>query len=293
MACGTGKTLVSLKIAEKMAGKGGLVLYAVPSISLMHQSIRYWSEQRSIPHGYIGVCSDPKVSHTTSNSDQANIPIVEMETTVTTDSDNIFKALKRNSEKMTVVFATYQSMGAVVDAQREKNNEFDLVLCDEAHRTTGIEHDMSSKTSITNKNHKSSFLLVHNDIKAKKRLYMTATTKIYSSATKTKAERENIKPYSMDDVSIFGIEFYKLSFSEAIDKELLSDYKVIVLGVDERYGMKALQKLIDATTDAGDINLTDAARMLGLYRVLENPDNTNNIPSLQTAIVYTNRIKRF
>ena len=101
---------------------------------------------------------------------------------------------------------------------------------------------------------------------------MTATSKIYPRAARTRAERVNARPYSMDDPATFGNEFYRLDFSDAIDMDLLSDYKVIVLGVDERYGGKALQELIQTTTDSGDLNLTDAARMLGLYRILGSPD---------------------
>ena len=277
MACGTGKTLVSIKMAESMVGKGGLVLYAVPSISLMHQAIRHWSEQRGIPHGYIGVCSDPNVSY----GEKTDIPIAEMEIRVTTDPDRVAASMKRDSEKMTVVFSTYQSMEAVAQAQKAAGITFDLVLCDEAHRTTGVEREDGNK---------SAFLAVH-DIDAKKRLYMTATSKIYPRAAKTKAERANVRPYSMDDPATFGDEFYRLDFSDAIRKDLLSDYKVIVLGVDERYGGKALQELVNTTSDAGDINLTDAARMLGLYRILESPDVSNDVRPLQTAIVYTNRIR--
>ena len=277
MACGTGKTLISLKMAESMVGKGGLVLYAVPSISLMHQAIRHWSEQRGIPHGYIGVCSDPNVSY----GERTDIPIAEMEIRVTTDPDRIAASLKRDSEKMTVVFSTYQSMEKVAEAQKAVGEPFDLVLCDEAHRTTGVEREDGDK---------SAFLAVH-DIDAKKQLYMTATSKIYPKSAKTRAERANAKPYSMDDPATFGNEFYRLDFSDAIRKDLLSDYKVIVLGVDERYGGKALQELVNTTSDAGDINLTDAARMLGLYRILESPDVSNDVRPLQTAIVYTNRIR--
>ena len=277
MACGTGKTLISIKMAESMVGKGGLVLYAVPSISLMHQAIRHWSEQRGIPHGYIGVCSDPNVSY----GERTDIPIAEMEIRVTTDPDRIAASLKRDSEKMTVVFSTYQSMEKVAEAQKAVGEPFDLVLCDEAHRTTGVEHEDGNK---------SAFLAVH-DIDAKKQLYMTATSKIYPKSAKTRAERANARPYSMDDPATFGNEFYRLDFSDAIRKDLLSDYKVIVLGVDERYGGKALQELINTTSDAGDINLTDAARMLGLYRILGSPDVSNDVRPLQTAIVYTNRIR--
>ena len=277
MACGTGKTLVSIKMAESMVGKGGLVLYAVPSISLMHQAIRHWSEQRGIPHGYIGVCSDPNVSY----GEKTDIPIAEMEIRVTTDPDRVAASMKRDSEKMTVVFSTYQSMEAVAQAQKAAGITFDLVLCDEAHRTTGVEREDGNK---------SAFLAVH-DIDAKKRLYMTATSKIYPRAARTMAEQANARPYSMDDPATFGDEFYRLDFSDAIRKDLLSDYKVIVLGVDERYGGKALQELVNTTSDAGDINLTDAARMLGLYRILESPDVSNDVRPLQTAIVYTNRIR--
>ena len=277
MACGTGKTLISIKMAESMAGKGGLVLYAVPSISLMHQAIRHWSEQRGIQHGYIGVCSDPNVSY----GERTDIPIAEMEIRVTTDPDRIAASLKRDSEKMTVVFSTYQSMEKVAEAQKAAGEPFDLVLCDEAHRTTGVEHEDGDR---------SAFLAVH-DIDAKKRLYMTATSKIYPRAARTRAERVNARPYSMDDPATFGDEFYRLDFSDAIRKDLLSDYKVIVLGVDERYGGKALQEMVNTTSDAGDINLTDAARMLGLYRILGSPDVSNDVRPLQTAIVYTNRIR--
>ena len=277
MACGTGKTLISIKMAESMVGKGGLVLYAVPSISLMHQAIRHWSEQRGIPHGYIGVCSDPNVSY----GERTDIPIAEMEIRVTTDPDRIAASLKRDSEKMTVVFSTYQSMEKVAEAQKAAGEPFDLVLCDEAHRTTGVEREDGNK---------SAFLAVH-DIDAKKQLYMTATSKIYPRAARTMAERANARPYSMDDPATFGDEFYRLDFSDAIRKDLLSDYKVIVLGVDERYGGKALQELVNTTSDAGDINLTDAARMLGLYRILGSPDVSNDVRPLQTAIVYTNRIR--
>ena len=278
MACGTGKTLTSLRIAERLAeGKGQfLVLYAVPSISLMHQAIRYWSEQRAVPQAYVGVCSDPKVSH----GEKTEIPIVEMEIGVSTDERRIASALKRDTGKMTVVFATYQSMEAVMEAQKMAKVPFDLVICDEAHRTTGIEG-------------RSSFTLVHSDenIEARKRLYMTATPKIYRAASRTRANNTDYTLYSMDNESTYGRELYRLDFSDAIDRKLLSDYKVIVLGVDERYGGKALQNLVNTTTEAGDLNLTDAARMLGYYRVLENPDSESGMRSLQTSIAYTNRIR--
>ena len=280
MACGTGKTLTSLRIAERMVGAGGLMLYAVPSISLMRQAIRYWSEHCTIEQSYVGVCSDSSVSH----SEKTDIPIMEMEIGVSTDERKIASVLKRDSAKMVVVFTTYQSMEAVAKAQAISGERFDLVLCDEAHRTTGVEQG-------------SPFTMVHDDesVRAHKRVYMTATPKIYKPAAKTRAAHDDATLYSMDDESVasrsvYGPVLYRLSFSDAIDRNLLADYEVIVLGVSEQYGGSALQKLVDATTDAGDINLTDAARMLGLYRVLEDPDPQSGARPLQTAITYTNRI---
>ena len=278
MACGTGKTLVSLRIAESMVGVGGLVLYAVPSISLMHQSIRYWSEQKTIPHGYVGVCSDPKVSH---GDEAADIPIIEMEIRVTTNSKRIATALKKtDKKKMTVVFSTYQSMKAVVDAQKAVGRPFDLVLCDEAHRTTGAD-----------KGNEWGAQLVHTSIDANKRIYMTATPKIFQAKIKTKTSNLGIPLYSMDDTAVYGKTLHELSFSDAIDAKQLSDYKVAVLAIDERYGAKYLQNLVDVTTEAGDLKLTDAARMLGLYKALQNPDSDNeDMRAMQTCIVYTNRV---
>ena len=171
-------------------------------------------------------------------------------------------------------------MDAVVRAQKRTGVSFDLALCDEAHRTTGVEREGSS----------GSFLSVHDDLKAAKRLYMTATPKVYKDAAKTKAGNLGIPIYSMDDISRFGPELYRLDFSDAIDMNLLSDYRVIVLGIDERYAQGMLQNLVDTTTDGGDLNLTDAARMLGLYRVLQEPDHANAGGHLRTAIAYTNRV---
>ena len=276
MACGTGKTLTSLRIAEQMVGKGGLVLYAVPSISLMRQTIRYWAEQKLVPHSYVGVCSDSKVSH----GEKVDTPLHEMEIPVTTNPERISSRLEPDPDLMTVVFSTYQSMDAVIRAQKRAGASFDLVLCDEAHRTTGAEVAGSS----------GSFLSVHHDLKAANRLYMTATPKVYGGAVKAKAGNLGIPLYSMDDVSRFGPELYRLDFSDAIDKNLLSDYRVIVLGIDESYAQGVLQNLVDTTSDGGDLNLTDAARMLGLYRVLQEPDQANAGRYLKTAIAYTNRV---
>ena len=178
MACGTGKTFAALRIAEHIAGVGGRVLYLVPSIGLFAQAMREWSEQQGLPHRYIGICSDTKAGKTTEDAS-----ILELEIPVTTDPADISEALQKTDEKsMKVVFCTYHSLPIVEAAQDAGAPAFDIVLCDEAHRTTGIE-DNDDKTS--------PFILVHNAdrIRAKKRLYMTATSRLYTEGAKAKAAR--------------------------------------------------------------------------------------------------------
>lgn len=169
MACGTGKTFTALRIAEQAAGVGKRVLYLVPSISLLQQSMREWAEQRAIQHRFIGICSDTRAGR---NDEDASLQ--ELEIPVTTDAAAITSVLqKASADAMTVVFCTYQSLGLIEQAQDEGAPAFDVVLCDEAHRTTGVERP-GDKTS--------PFVLVHDAerIRAERRLYMTATPRLYT-----------------------------------------------------------------------------------------------------------------
>ena len=282
MACGTGKTFTSLRIAEKIVGKGGLILYLVPSISLMRQSIREWSEQQTIQQKYIGVCSDTRVG--TNDEDTS---LVEMEIPVTTNEKEISKALRtRRKDCMTVLFSTYQSIKQVEKALKKLPNvKIDLVLCDEAHRTTGVE---DSDVSLKDTSH---FVIVHDNkrIPAMRRLYMTATQRIYSDSTKSRARSKGVTLYSMDDPKKYGDLFHEIKFSEAISKDLLSDYRVVVLSIDERYAAKTLQAMLKNLTDDGsEIRLDDATKMLGCWKALENPGG--KAKRLQKAIAFTNRI---
>ena len=187
MACGTGKTLTALRIAEKIAGIGGRVLYLVPSIGLFSQAMREWAEQQGVQHRYIGICSD-----TSAGKKSEDVPIQELEIPVTTDPLKISEALGETDEDaMTVVFCTYHSLPIVESAQEGDAPAFDIILCDEAHRTTGIEEG-GDETS--------PFVLVHNAdrIRAKKRLYMTATPRLYTEGAKAKAANHHIdlkKPF--------------------------------------------------------------------------------------------------
>ena len=215
MACGTGKTFTALRIAEAVAGVGGRVLYLVPSISLFQQSMREWAEQQAVPHRYVGICSDTRAGR---NDEDASLQ--ELEIPVTTDPAKITRTLRdAPPDAMTAVFCTYHSLGLVERAQDDGAPPFDIVLCDEAHRTTGIERP-GDKTS--------PFVLVHDAqrVRAAKRLYMTATPRLYTEGAKSKAASHDVEVFSMDDPATYGPEFHRLPFSRSVEEDLLSDYKV-------------------------------------------------------------------
>ena len=282
MACGSGKTFTALRIAEAVAGVGGRVLYLVPSIALFQQAMREWAEQRALLHRYIGICSDARAGR-----QDEDASFLELEIPVTTDPAAISEALGHtSSQEFTVVFCTYQSLSLVAQAQDAGAPPFDLVLCDEAHRTTGVDHP-EDKTS--------PFVLVHDPerIRAGKRLYMTATPRLYTQSAKTRAASHSVEVFSMDDENTYGPEFHRLPFSRAVEQGLLSDYKVVVLALSETHVDKALQAHL--ASSGGAINLTDAARIIGCWRALQNPENrgpeNGPVQPLRRAIAFTNTIR--
>ena len=171
LPCGTGKTAVTLWIAERMVGLGGRVLYLVPSIALMAQTMREWSAQKTLPLRYVGICSDTRAGR----DDDEDASLLELDYPVTTDPEKIEAGLaKARPEALTVVFCTYQSLPLVVNAQANGAPTFDLVVCDEAHRTTGVEDAGGNRKDNRDV---SPFRLVHDAarLRVRKRLYATAT----------------------------------------------------------------------------------------------------------------------
>ena len=281
MACGTGKTFAALRIAEQVAGEGGRVLYLVPSIALFGQAMREWAEQSKLDHSYIGVCSDKKAGYADEDAQ-----IYELELPVTTDAEKISEALlKTDNGKMTVVFSTYHSLPIIEAAQANGAPEFDLILCDEAHRTTGVKR---ADEEISH------FNLVHDNerIRAKKRLYMTATPRLYTDTAKTRAAKHDIGIYSMDDEDFYGPEFHRLSFSKAVERNLLSDYKVVLFAVTEAPA-EADGGTYLTREDGSEINITDATKIVGCWKALHNPAHAEpgKEKRLQRAIVFANTIK--
>lgn len=264
MACGTGKTFTSLKIAEQMVvpGETARILFLVPSISLLAQTLREWIAEAAVPVHAIAVCSDTQVGQRRRRDDPEDIAVQDLPFPATTQPEAVAQqvAALLDEEALTVVFSTYQSIGAVAEAQSQyRLDPFDLVICDEAHRTTGATLQDQEE---------SAFVRVHDAayLQAKMRLYMTATPRLYGDIAKTKAKENDIVLCSMDDEPLYGPEFHRLDFGEAVEAGLLTDYRVMVLAVDEQYASQAFQRqLADGNNE---LDLDDAVKILGCWKGL-------------------------
>ncbi len=226
MACGTGKTYTSLKIMEALDPK--IMLFLAPSIALLSQTFREYAKEKREPFYASIVCSDDKVGKS-KDEDNDDINFSELPLKPSTRLEDILSAYEKaqKENKRFIIFSTYQSALRIKEAQEAHLGEIDLIICDEAHRTVGAMYSSNERDD------KNAFTLCHSDenIKAKKRLYMTATPKVYSESSKAKAKEKDNVIYSMDDEEIFGEEIYTLNFSKAIALDLLTDYKVIILAV--------------------------------------------------------------
>ena len=271
MACGTGKTFTSLRIAEEITCQKGTILFLVPSIALLSQTLREWNYDSRRKIHSVCICSDSQVSKkkTKNNEDENTYSIEELAMPASTDIKSIMHQIntinrKRNDE-MLVVFSTYQSINVVSDVQQRLKDDllFDLVVCDEAHRTTGVTLKGEEE---------SNFVRVHDNdfIKAKKRLYMTATPRLYKTEDQKKAREKEAYLCSMDDKAMYGDEIYRIGFGEAVDKNLLSDYKVLVLTVSQNdVSEKMRQSLQNLELDDNKPLETDAiAKLIGCINAL-------------------------
>jgi predicted helicase len=268
MACGTGKTFNALRIAENETNGNGLVLFLVPSIALLGQSLREWTADAIEPINAICICSDPAVSRKkTKDDDSDSFSVIDLALPASTNIYQIVKQFdeikKSGKQGLTVVFSTYQSIEAVNFAQKQLLEKgegiFDLIICDEAHRTTGVK--------LANQD-ESAFTKVHNNdyIRGKKRLYMTATPRLYDDNTTSKAAEVGAVLCSMDDESLYGEEIYRIGFGEAVEKGLLTDYKVLILTLNEKDIPPSIQKLI--VDKDNDIDTGDASKLIGCINAL-------------------------
>ncbi|HGF7553593.1 TPA: DEAD/DEAH box helicase [Enterococcus faecium] len=263
MAPGTGKTFTSLKLVENMAKQTNKetfnVLYLVPSIQLLSQTLIGWNNDTELSMHSFAVTSDRNASKK-KNADELSAKDIGFP--ATTDSEKLlsnYKKIENNQRHLTVVYSTYQSIEVLHEAQEKGFPEFDIVICDEAHRTTGAKA-LGKEASV--------FTRVHNNnyIKANKRLYQTATPKIYGTDAKQKAEDSSIVLSSMDNKDIYGEEIFRLGFGQAVSNDILTDYKVMVLAVDEKVIQKDMQKVLSDSENGLDVD--DVSKLIGVWNGL-------------------------
>lgn len=296
MAPGTGKTFTSLKISEALSkDKNGpfKVLYLVPSIQLLTQTLRGWNNDTELTITSMAVTSDRDASRGTDGNE--DIKASDIGYPATTSSKKIlqnwhdFESLSKQTD-MLVVFSTYQSIEVIGEAQKGGFPEFDFIISDEAHRTTGA-HEAAKEASAFSKVHS------NNNVKGLKRMYQTATPKIYGESAKKNAKDKSILLSSMDDESKYGEIFFRMGFGQAVSRDILTDYKVMVLAVDEAAIQKDMQRTL-ADPENG-LNIDDVGRIVGIWNGMmrrngyKNPIKNSPYDGapLERAIAFTRTIE--
>ncbi|RLU55866.1 helicase [Streptococcus iniae] len=295
MAPGTGKTFTSLKVAEAMAKASGkeqyVVLYLVPSIQLLTQTLRGWNNDTDMTISSMAITSDRNASRCSVKQDESNIQIKASDigypatTSAKKVVENYDELMSQPKKELLVVFGTYQSIEVLGKAQKNGFPDFDLIIADEAHRTTGAKALGDDDSAFTK---------VHSDLNVKgmKRLYQTATPKLYGTDAKKKAQDNSIVISSMDDESLYGKVFYRLGFGDAISHDILTDYKLMVLAVDETVVQKDMQKSL-ADPENG-LNIDDVGRIIGVWNGMVKresfADKVSGAP-MQRAIAFSRTIK--
>lgn len=300
MACGTGKTFTSLRIAEEVTENNGTILFLVPSIALLGQTLREWTADANEEINAIAVCSDSEITkEKKKNEDAETFSVVDLAVPASTNVNAILKQFEyfelTNKKGLTVVFSTYQSIDAIAKTQKRlesvgsKYEKFDLIICDEAHRTTGVT---------LAGNDESAFVKIHDNsfINSDKRIYMTATPRLYGEESKRKAEEQSAVLASMDDEALYGQEIYRIGFGEAVERDLLSDYKVLILTLSENDVTPEVQKVIQ--NPEHEIGVDDASKLIGCINAMskqilgENGTLHINDPDpMRRAVAFTPNIK--
>ena len=285
MACGTGKTFTALKIAEELAGAGKRVLFLVPSLNLLSQTLTEWTQESATPLHSFAVCSDSDVGKKRKKDDDTVQTFThELRYPATTEPARLATEMSKrhDAQHMSVVYSTYHSIDVISRAQHEHGLEnFDLIICDEAHRTTGATFETEDE---------SNFVRVHDAdyIRAAKRIYMTATPRIYGDSAKASAEKDSVALCSMDDEKLYGKELFVITFSEAVKRGLLVDYKVIVLAVEETHVNRRIQNLLKDPDN--QLKVDDAAKIIGCWKALSKQgladDLVGDTSAMQRAVAF-------
>ena len=288
MACGTGKTFTALRIAERLVPDGEATLFLAPTIALVSQARREWLTHTTRKLSSLVVCSDPYAG---GKNEQEDIRTSDLECPVVSKPDEIASRLKA-ARRTKAVFCTYQSLMRIIQAQKEHGAApFALTIADEAHRTTGV---------LNRKREKVDFQLVHDAerLLALKRLYMTATPRIYTQKSKRQLAKREIEVVDMGNEATYGPQFHRLRFKTAVEDGKLSDYRVIVLGVDQSRVTPNLRTRLEGLVVEGDKKpptLNDITRVLGISLAINGLSRGKGIERpdrLARTMAYANSIDR-
>lgn len=262
MACGTGKTYTSLEIIEQETGGKGLILFMVPSIALLGQSLNAWMTDTKYRMKAVCICSDSKASKR-NDFDNDETSIIDNPLPATTNINSIKRQLLgyKDTDGLVVVFSTYQSIDVLAEALRAlleadpSYGIFDYIVCDEAHRTTGFKQKGRDESHFTK---------IHDNdlIRGKKRLYMTATPRYYNDNAKATAKDKDLVLWSMNNPDYYGEEFFRIGFGRAVREGLLTDYKVLVLTISED---DIPDSILEDVKDKQqkEIKMDDASKLIG------------------------------
>ncbi len=256
MPCGTGKTLTAFWIAEKLKSK--TIIVSVPSIALVKQTLKDWAIEftsKKIVPKWIAVCSDESVGEM-KKMDSIVASIYESGIPTTTDPKIIERFIKTDPNTQKIIFTTYHSSPRLAKIIKKLNIEIDLLIADEAHKTAGEKAKVFST------------LLYDENIKIKKRLFMTATERV------CKDKSDDI--VSMDDVEVYGKTYHRLSFKEAIKKKLICDYKIITINIPEEE-IEKFQEKFNLNTEGGNVQYNSLNRNFLSHIALEKSFKKHNI----------------
>jgi len=235
LPCGAGKTLAAIWISEKLGAKNILIM--LPSLSLLSQTLREWAINASLPFRYLCVCSDTTVDL---GNDAPIEKISDMDVPVTTEAEAIQNFLNDTISRTSIIFSTYQSSKVLSEAVRKSATTFDIGIFDEAHRTAGTKIGAWGMA------------LDDQNIPINKRIFMTATPKIYAPHITQKAAEEDVLICSMDNADLYGQPFYEIGFAEAVSRGHITDYKVIVICVTDSEVKALIEKGGKVITDGDD-----------------------------------------
>ncbi|MDA8646811.1 Helicase associated domain protein [Porticoccaceae bacterium] len=266
MACGTGKTLTGLWIAEKLKAETTLVL--LPSLLLLSKTLAEWLTHSKVQFHYLPVCSDDTAAK---SEDTISLSTSDLSFPSTTDAGEIANFIRSPGKK--VIFSTYQSSEKI--AQAFKLNDLspvDFIIADEAHRCAGKAGSAYST-------------VLHNEqIPAVKRLFMTATPKLFKAHLVKRATESGTSIISMDDQLVFGPVLHKLSFAEAIEQNLLTDYQVVIVGIDNsQYSEMIARRTFIATETNIQSDAQSFANHIGLAKAIKTYD-LNRIISFHSRV---------